>query len=90
MGRRDEAVRWLRLCSQLDGSGVRDPQAHRRHQTEALVRWGRIELDRGQPLTAVRLFKQAAARSPGNQQLQVLPERFAVPPIAHQTYALGR
>lgn len=70
-GRSDEAVRWLRACSQLDGSGVRDPQAHRSYQTEALVRWGRIELDRGQPLKALRLYKQALARSPGGSQLQV-------------------
>ncbi len=71
-GQHDQAVRWLSACSQLDGSGVRDPQAHRHGQIQALLTWGQLELSRGQSQTAIQLYKQALRRSPTSvQQLQV-------------------
>lgn len=71
-GQHDQAVHWLRACSQLDGSGVRDPQVHRHSQIQSLISWGQLELSRGQAQTAIQLYKQALRRSPTNvQQLQV-------------------
>lgn len=70
-GRHDQAVRWFSACTQLDGSGVRDPQAHRHSQVQALIRWGQAEMARGQPQRAIQLLKQAARRPPSHaQQLQ--------------------
>lgn len=69
----DQAAHWFNACSQLDGSGVRDPQNHRHSQIQALLNWGQLELARNRASTAVRLYKQALRRSPTSvQQLQVL------------------
>lgn len=71
-GQHEQAVHWLSACSQLDGSGVRDPQAHRHSQIQALVSWGQLELARGHPETSIQLYKQAIRRTPTNlQQVQV-------------------
>jgi tetratricopeptide (TPR) repeat protein len=77
-GQYDQAVHWLSACSQLDGSGVRDPQAHRHSQIQALVSWGQLELARGHPETSIQLYKQALRRWPTSvQQFQVLPVTFS-------------
>ena len=74
-GQYDQAIHWLSACSQLDGSGVRDPQAHRQSQIQALVSWGQLELARGHPETSIQLYKQALLRWPTSvQQFQVLSQ----------------
>lgn len=73
-GQHEQAVHWLSACSQLDGSGVRDHQAHRNSQIQALVSWGQLELVRGHPETSIQLYKQALRRTPTSfQQVQVKP-----------------
>lgn len=77
-GQHEQAVHWLSACSQLDGSGVRDPQAHRHSQIQALVSWGQLELARGHPETSIQLYKQAIRRTPTNlQQVQLVYHSLA-------------
>ncbi|XP_057366376.1 protein O-mannosyl-transferase TMTC2-like [Daphnia carinata] len=77
-GQHELAVHWLSACSQLDGSGVRDPQAHRHSQIQALVSWGQLELASGHPETSIQLYKQAIRRTPTNlQQVQLVYHSLA-------------
>ncbi|XP_024081501.1 transmembrane and TPR repeat-containing protein 2-like [Cimex lectularius] len=71
-GRNEEAEAVLVRCSQLDGSGVKDPRTHHSTRVSALVHLGRIYADRGEYTKAVQAYTHAVQIRPADYQPQVL------------------
>ena len=71
-GRHDEACHWLRICSQLNDKGIRDPHAHQQTRISALLQWARIESSRDQHRRAASLYHRLLEFPLINSQLQVV------------------
>jgi len=71
MGMKDEAVEVYRRCSQLDGSGLKDPRTHETTKISALFNLGRLHADDGQYTKAIDVYNEAIQRMPTHYQPQV-------------------
>lgn len=71
LGHKDEAVDVYRRCSQLDGSGLKDPRTHEATRISALFNLGRLYADDGQYQRAIDVYHEAIQRMPPHYQAQV-------------------
>ena len=71
LGHKDEAVDVYRRCSQLDGSGLKDPRTHETTKISALFNLGRLYADDGQYQRAIDVYSEAIQRMPPHYQAQV-------------------
>ena len=71
MGMKDEAIDVYRRCSQLDGSGLKDPRTHETTKISALFNLGRLHADDGQYTKAIDVYHEAIQRMPTHYQPQV-------------------
>ncbi|EFX76641.1 hypothetical protein DAPPUDRAFT_54951 [Daphnia pulex] len=72
MGMKDEAIEVYRRCSQLDGSGLKDPRTHETTKISALFNLGRLHADDGQYTKAIDVYNEAIQRMPTHYQPQSL------------------
>ncbi|KAK8744683.1 hypothetical protein OTU49_000568, partial [Cherax quadricarinatus] len=59
MGQRAEAAEVYRHCSQLDGSGLKDPRTHESTKISALFNLGRLYADDGHFERAISVYQEA-------------------------------
>uniref|UniRef100_A0A0P6DC12 dolichyl-phosphate-mannose--protein mannosyltransferase n=1 Tax=Daphnia magna TaxID=35525 RepID=A0A0P6DC12_9CRUS len=71
MGMKEEAIEVYRRCSQLDGSGLKDPRTHETTKISALFNLGRLYADDGQYTKAIDVYNEAIQRMPTHYQPQV-------------------
>lgn len=71
LGRIEEAVDVYRRCSQLDGTGLKDPRTHEATKISALFHLGRLYADEGDFEKAVGVYKEAIEKMPSYYQAQV-------------------
>ncbi|XP_057381261.1 protein O-mannosyl-transferase TMTC2-like [Daphnia carinata] len=72
MGMKEEAIEVYRRCSQLDGSGLKDPRTHETTKISALFNLGRLYADDGQYTKAIDVYNEAIQRMPTHYQPQSL------------------
>ncbi|XP_069943334.1 protein O-mannosyl-transferase TMTC2-like isoform X2 [Cherax quadricarinatus] len=72
MGQRAEAAEVYRHCSQLDGSGLKDPRTHESTKISALFNLGRLYADDGHFERAISVYQEAVERMPSHYQPQSL------------------
>lgn len=71
MGMKEEAIEVYKRCSQLDGSGLKDPRTHETTKISALFNLGRLYADDGQYTKAIEVYNEAIQRMPAHYQPQV-------------------
>lgn len=71
LGQRTEAAEVYRHCSQLDGSGLKDPRTHEATKISALFNLGRLYADDGHFERAIDVYQEAVERMPSHYQPQV-------------------
>ncbi|KAK4302945.1 hypothetical protein Pmani_025004 [Petrolisthes manimaculis] len=72
LGQRTEAAEVYRHCSQLDGSGLKDPRTHEATKISALFNLGRLYADDGHFERAIEVYQEAVERMPSHYQPQSL------------------
>ncbi|KAF2361658.1 Tetratricopeptide repeat [Trinorchestia longiramus] len=72
VGRKDEAIEVYRQCSQLDGSGLKDPRTHEATKISALFNLGRLYADDGLYERAIGVYMEAVERMPPHYAPQSL------------------
>lgn len=72
LGMKEEAIEVYRKCSQLDGSGLKDPRTHETTKISALFNLGRLYADEGQYAKAIEVYNEAIQRMPPHYQPQSL------------------
>lgn len=72
LGRKEEAAEVYRHCSQLDGTGLKDPKTHESTKISALFNLGRLFADDGKYEEAIEVYKEAVRKMPGHYQPQSL------------------
>lgn len=72
LGLKEEAIEVYRRCSQLDGSGLKDPRMHETTKISALFNLGRLYSDEGQHSKAIEIYFEAIQRMPPHYQPQVI------------------
>lgn len=82
MGMKEEATEVYRRCSQLDGSGLKDPRTHETTKISALFNLGRLYADDGQYPKAIEVYNEAIQRMPAHYQPQVLCSSHSIWSIA--------
>ncbi len=76
LGLKEEAIEVYRRCSQLDGSGLKDPRTHETTKISALFNLGRLYSDEGQHSKAIEIYFEAIQRMPPHYQPQVIGLRI--------------
>ena len=71
VSRKEEAIEVYRLCSQLDGSGLKDPRTHEATKISALFNLGRLYADDGQYDKAIQVYMEAVDKMPPHYLPQV-------------------
>lgn len=74
MGQKAEAAEVYRHCSQLDGSGLKDPRTHEATKISALFNLGRLYADDGNFERAIGVYQEAVEKMPPHYQPQVSAE----------------
>ncbi|XP_076036055.1 protein O-mannosyl-transferase TMTC2-like isoform X2 [Oratosquilla oratoria] len=72
LGQKQEAAEVYRHCSQLDGSGLKDPRTHEATKISALFNLGRLLADDGHFEKAIGVYREAVAKMPPHYQPQSL------------------
>lgn len=72
MGQKAEAAEVYRHCSQLDGSGLKDPRTHEATKISALFNLGRLYADDGNFERAIGVYQEAVEKMPPHYQPQSL------------------
>ncbi|CAL4083341.1 unnamed protein product, partial [Meganyctiphanes norvegica] len=72
LGQKDEAAEVYRHCSQLDGSGLKDPRTHEATKISALFNLGRLMADDGHFEKAIDVYREAVEKMPSHYQPQSL------------------
>ena len=71
MDRKEEAIEVYRHCSQLDGSGLKDPRTHEATKISALFNLGRLYADDGNFDKAIEVYNEAVDKMPSHYLPQV-------------------
>lgn len=71
LGHKEDAVEVYRRCSQLDGSGLKDPRTHETTKISALFNLGRLYADDIQYQKAIDVYNEAIQRMPSHYPAQV-------------------
>ncbi|XP_066954615.1 protein O-mannosyl-transferase TMTC2 [Macrobrachium rosenbergii] len=72
LGQKAEAAEVYRHCSQLDGSGLKDPRTHESTKISALFNLGRLYADDGHFERAIDVYQEAVDKMPPYYQPQSL------------------
>uniref|UniRef100_T1JJZ4 dolichyl-phosphate-mannose--protein mannosyltransferase n=1 Tax=Strigamia maritima TaxID=126957 RepID=T1JJZ4_STRMM len=72
LSRKEEAAEVYRHCSQLDGTGLKDPRTHETTKISALFNLGRLFADDGKYEAAITVYKEATLKMPLYYQPQSL------------------
>ncbi|KAG1705457.1 Transmembrane and TPR repeat-containing protein 2 [Nymphon striatum] len=72
LGRKEEAMEVYRHCSQIDGSGLKDPKTHESTKISALFNLGRLYDDEGKHSEAIEVYKKAVRKLPPHYPAQSL------------------
>ena len=71
VGKKEDAIEVYKRCSQLDGSGLKDPRTHETTKISALFNLGRLYADEGLYAKAIESYNEAIHRMPSHYQPQV-------------------
>ncbi|XP_068208484.1 LOW QUALITY PROTEIN: protein O-mannosyl-transferase TMTC2-like [Palaemon carinicauda] len=77
LGQKAEAAEVYRHCSQLDGSGLKDPRTHESTKISALFNLGRLYADDGHFERAIDVYQEAVEKMPPYYQPQATQETTA-------------